>query len=355
MSPHSSDNNVSVLLKEYSAHGKVSTDLYDVQSGPVPNASSLKPNEVLVHVRYVSVDPYLRMRLSGVDGPYSRAFKVGHPISSHGVGEVIASTSSDYKEGDRVTGGAFPWSKYATFDVTPEVAKASGFSKLEGVLAKAPLEWHIGVLGMPSFTAWYGLNVIAQPKKGETIVVSAAAGAVGQAVVQLAKSLGLYVVAAAGSDEKVAYLKDELKADAVFNYKKVDSYSATLKGLCPRGIDIYFDNVGGEFLDAVLEHVNKNARIAACGAISQYQKEKGETYGIKNVMSVVGNEVRWEGFIIMYHYKSHYEAFVKDITERVKNGTFNYKLHISEGIETAPQAMVDMMSGKNFGKTCVKV
>ncbi|KAJ1988613.1 hypothetical protein H4R33_002359 [Dimargaris cristalligena] len=348
--------NATVLLKEPSPYGKLTTGNFEVRrSTKVPTEADLGPNQIAVHTRYISIDPYLRMRMSGTDGPYATGYRVGSPITSFGVGDVVASRHPDYPQGCQITTSANPWSTYAIYDLSdPQLVAALQLTKLEGPLADVPLNWHIGVLGMPSFTAWYGLLEIGKPKAGETLVVSAASGAVGQAVVQLGKSLGLRVVAAAGTDEKVAYLKDTLKADAAFNYKKVDDYTKTLKELCPKGIDIYFDNVGGEFLDAVLANVNRCARIAACGAISQYQKDEGQTYGVKNLMSVVGNEVTFQGFIILFHYQTHYVKFVEDITKRVKDGKFNYKLDITKGIENAPQAMVDMMEGRNFGKTVVE-
>ncbi|KAJ1988614.1 hypothetical protein H4R33_002360 [Dimargaris cristalligena] len=350
-------SNTTVLLKESSPYGKLATSNFEVKkTDKLPTEADLSPNEIVVRNRYISIDPYLRNRMTGTDGSYIGSYKPGEPITSIGVGEVAASLNADYPVGTKVLTPSSPWSTYAVYDpVKMAQSPLTQLNKLEGPLADVPLDWHVGVLGMPSFTAWYGLLEIGKPKAGETLVVSAASGAVGQAVVQLGKSLGLRVVAAAGTDEKVAYLKDTLKIDAAFNYKTVDDYTKTLKELCPKGIDIYFDNVGGEFLDAVLANINRCARIAACGAISQYEKSKSEQYGIKNLMSVVGNEVTFQGFIISPYYPTHYAKFAQDIVQRVKSGSFNYKLDITKGIENAPQAMMKVMEGRNFGKTIVEV
>ncbi|KAJ1970285.1 hypothetical protein IWQ62_000012 [Dispira parvispora] len=343
---------IQILLKEPQASGSLSAKNFDVvENAPIPQESDLRDQEILVKVLYLSVDPYMRPRMTCVNQSYVEGFKKGKPINGFGVAEVLASKHPHYQPGDHVTGASIPWTTFSVLNPSNQ----SLFSKLEGDLAKVPLQWHVGVLSMPSFTGWYGLVKIGQPKPGETLVVSAASGAVGQVVVQLGKAYGLRVVASAGSETKVEYLKKVLKADEVFNYKKVDSISGTLKKLCPKGIDIYFDNVGGEFLDAVLENASLYARIAACGAISQYEKDSQNAYRLKNQYLFFGKRISMKGFLIFDHYKDDYVAFVKDISKRVNDGEFHYKLDVTKGLENGPRAMMKLFEGTNFGKSLIEV
>ncbi|KAJ1655926.1 hypothetical protein IWQ61_004408 [Dispira simplex] len=344
--------NIQILRNEPQVSGSLSDKNFNVvKNAPVPQESDLHDQEILVKVLYLSVDPYMRPRMTGADSTYIAGFKKDKPISGFGVAKVLASKHPHYQPGDHVTGASIPWTTFSVLNVNDQML----LKKLEGDMAKVPLEWHAGILSMPSFTGWYGLVKIGQPKPGETLVVSAASGAVGQVVVQLGKAYGLRVVASAGSDMKVEYLKKVLKADEVFNYKKVDSLSDTLKKLCPKGIDIYFDNVGGEFLDAVLENAGLHARIAACGAISQYEKDSHNVYGLKNLSFFFGKRITMKGFLIFDHYKDDYATFVKDISKRVNDGEFHYKLDVTKGLENGPRAMAKLFEGTNFGKSVIEV
>jgi len=215
-----------------------------------------------------------------------------------------------------------------------------------------PLSNWIGVLGMPGMTAFIGLHKIGNPKVGETIFISAASGAVGQLVGQLAKILGLRVVGSAGEDSKVEYLVKELKFDAAFNYKTCDM-NAELTKHCPKGIDIYFENVGGKTLEVVLTHCNNFARIPVCGMISQYNTQKPDP--IHNLFLLIVKRIRMEGFIVGDDWATYWPQFVKEIPELVKKGEIKYKEDITEGLEKAPEAFVGMLKGNNFGKTIVKV
>ncbi|KAJ1979525.1 hypothetical protein H4R35_001487 [Dimargaris xerosporica] len=347
--------NVEVVLNHHVPYGRITTDDFTVKSIDTPSEANLSDNEIIVTPHYVSVDPYMRGRIVGVTDSYVPPFGEGKAIDGNGVARVVASKSANFAANDVVVGVGIPFAKYSVLNVGPGSPLEHRLQKTQGPLAEVPLEWHVGNIGMPSFTAWYGLKEIGKPKKGETIVVSAASGAVGQVVVQLSKLLGLHVVAVAGSDEKVQYLKDTLKADVAFNYKTASSYADALREACPKGIDIYFDNVGGEFLDAVLERTNTFARIIACGAISQYQTEKGQVYGIRNYFRVIARQLTIQGFIISDYYLSHYAQFVKEVSNYVKKGQFTYKLDVTQGLENAPQALVGVLEGKNFGKAVVKV
>ncbi|KAJ3065177.1 hypothetical protein HDU99_004250, partial [Rhizoclosmatium hyalinum] len=212
-------------------------------------------------------------------------------------------------------------------------------------------ETWLGRLGMPSFTAYVGLVLIGKPKKGETLFVSAAAGAVGQVVGQIGKRLGLRVVGSAGSDEKVSLLVDKLGFDAAFNYN-TSNIKDKLVELCPNGIDIYFENVGGETLDAVLAVMNNHGRIPVCGMISQYN---GAGDGIHNLMQIIGKRILLQGFIQSDWIAEHHDAFLQWMFEHAMDESFIYETTVSEGIESLPEAFLGMMAGKNIGKQLVKV
>jgi len=225
--------------------------------------------------------------------------------------------------------------------------------------SQIPLSYYLGVLGMPGFTAYIGLHKICEPLKRpdgkqQTIYVSAAAGAVGQVVGQYAKSLGLRVVGSAGDDDKIAYLLKELDFDAAFNYKKHDDFKAILKETCPDGIDIYFENVGGKMLDAVLANANDFARIAVCGMISQYNRahDPEPIYGLATVIS---KRIRIEGFIVSDEMNKYAVDATKAFGSLLREGKLKYRETVTDGIENTPRALVEMLQGKNFGKAVVKV
>ncbi|KAJ2727154.1 hypothetical protein GGI07_000038 [Coemansia sp. Benny D115] len=339
--------NTSVKLVRNVPSGAPTLADFKVESTVVPTKSSLKENQILVRNLYLSCDPYFRGRLSGTRDSYVASFEPGKPIEGGGVGVVEASTSADFSEGDLVTGASFLWE-------TRFVAAAQGFTKLpsgNGV----PAANYLGVLGMPSFTAYVGLVSLCSPKAGETILVSAASGAVGQMVVQLAKARGLKVVGTAGADDKVQFVKD-LGADEVFNYKTCGDLSNAVKKAAPGGIDIYFDNVGGELLDVALKFMRPYGRVAACGMISQYNATPEQAYHIKNLVNIVPKKVSIFGYIVSdYYAKPDYKKFIEEVSAKLKEGKIKYKLDEVVGLENAPQALLDLFDGKNFGKRVVKV
>ncbi|KAJ1976691.1 Glutamate decarboxylase 2 [Dimargaris xerosporica] len=347
-------SNVRVLLKRYKPEGRITEDDFVIdRSAPVPHEADLKPDEVAYETKFLSVDPYMRGRITGARDSYVAPFEENEPLDGYGSAVVTASKHSQYKPGDILVSASFPWVKYGVVNLGLGSSYHGKITKAEGELAKVSLDWHVGVLGMPSYTAWYGLQVIGMPKRGETLVVSAGSGAVGQAVIQFAKSMGLRVVASAGSEEKIKYLKETLKVDEAFNYKTVDNLTKALKKACPNGIDLYFDNVQGEFLDAVLLNINTYGRVIACGGISQYEARSHEQYGNRALMMIVARQVRMEGFIILHHY-DRYNEFVKDVTERVNKGQFHYKMDIAHGLDKGPQTLIGVLNGKNFGKAALK-
>jgi NADPH-dependent curcumin reductase CurA len=296
--------------------------------------------QVLVRTLYISVDPYLRGRMR--EGrSYVPPFKVGQVIESGALSEVIESRSPKFQPGDIVT-GMFGWRLY-------NVANADSLMK---VPAGVPVTTALGVLGIPGLTAYFGLLDIGQPKAGETAVVSGAAGAVGTIVCQIAKIEGCRVIGVAGSDEKNRYLKDELGVDATINYKQGDIREA-LKQACPKGIDIYFDNVGGEVSDATLPLLNRGARIVLCGQISIYNLDKPEI-GLRPQPYLLVNRAMMKGFIIT-DYAAKFSEGMKQLAQWLAEGKLKYAENIVEGFENTPRAFIGLFSGENLGKQIVKV
>ena len=297
--------------------------------------------EVFVQLLYISVDPYLRGRMREGKS-YVEPFEVGQVIKSAAVGEVIESRSPNFQPGDVVT-GVFGWRLY-------DVAKAEGLMKVvPGVSPTAAL----GVLGATGLTAYFGLLDIGQPKEGETVVVSGAAGAVGMTVCQIAKLKGCRVVGIAGSDEKNDYLRNELNVDATINYKTAGNMFAALKEACPNGIDVYFDNVGGDVTDAVMPLINDFARIIVCGQISMYNSNQPYT-GPRPQPFLLIHKATMRGFIIT-QYMNRFAEGVTQLAQWFMSGKLKHAETIVEGFENTPQAFIGLFSGENLGKQVVKV
>ena len=336
-----SEKNLQVLLKSYPT-GWVGAEHFDLVEAPMPAPAD---GEVLVRNVYLSADPYMRGRMSDSKDRYVAGFKIGEPISGYAVAEVVESRHSDFAAGDWVTSPALRWEHFS--------ALSGDRSALRKVTpGPVPLSYYLGVLGMPGMTAYVGLLDIGEPKEGETVFVSAASGAVGQIVGQIAKMKGCRVVGAAGSDQKIAYLLDDLGFDSAFNYKKVDKISKALREHCPKGIDVYFENVGGETLDAVLARMNTFGRIVACGMISQYNLERPE--GIHNLINVVGQRLKMQGFIVSDHL-DRAPQFQSDVTGWLTAGKIKYREDLAQGLENAPAALIGMLQGKNFGKQVIQI
>jgi NADPH-dependent curcumin reductase CurA len=301
----------------------------------------LNDGEVLVRTLYISVDPYLRGRMR--EGrSYVPPFQIGEVIRSGVVGEVIESRAPEFAPGDIVT-GMLGWRVYNAA-TTPELRKVDP--------RVASITTALGVLGMPGLTAYFGLLDIGQPKEGETVVVSGAAGAVGTAVCQIAKIKGCRAVGIAGSDEKNQYLTAELGADAAVNYKNPEM-SQTLKQACPKGIDVYFDNVGGEISDAVMPLLNHGARIVLCGQISLYNLDKPDV-GPRPQPFLLVNSALMKGFIIT-DYSARFAEGVMNLAQWLIAGKLKYAETVVEGFENTPQAFIGLFSGDNLGKQLVKV
>lgn len=307
------------------------------------DAETLQPGdgEVLVRTLYISVDPYLRGRMRA-GRSYVPPFEVGQVIESGCLGEVVESRDPRFQPGDVLT-GMFGWRLY-------NVVKAHGLMK---VPPGFPVTTALGVLGIPGLTAYFGLLDIGQPKPGETVVVSGAAGAVGMTVCQIAKIKGCSVVGIAGSDEKNRYLTDELGIDAGINYKNPGGVREALKGACPEGIDVYFDNVGGEVSDAVLPLLNHGARIIICGQISIYNLDQQDV-GPHPQPYLLVNSALMKGFIIT-DYAPRFTEGVTQLAQWLSEGKMKYAETVVEGFENTPQAFIGLFSGENLGKQIVKV
>jgi NADPH-dependent curcumin reductase CurA len=302
----------------------------------------LNDGEVLVRTLYISVDPYLRGRMR--EGrSYVPPFEVGQVIESGVVGEVVESRAPEFQPGDIVT-GMLGWQLY-------NVAKAAGLRKIDPRVA--PVTTALGVLGMPGLTAYFGLLDIGQPKAGETVVVSGAAGAVGMTVCQIAKIKGCRTVGIAGSDDKNRYLRDELGVDATINYKTAGDMKQALAQACPDRIDVYFDNVGGEISDAVLPLLNHGARIVICGQISLYCLDKPDV-GPRPQPYLLVNRALMKGFIVS-DYAARFSEGVIQLVQWLTAGKLKYAESVVEGFENTPQALIGLFTGENLGKQIVKV
>jgi len=302
----------------------------------------IKDGEILLKTLYVSVDPYLRGRMSEAKS-YVPPFQLNQPIQSALVAEVLETKNTDFQKGDFVTGG-LDWKQF-------QASTGAGLIKVDAKAAS--LSAYLGVLGMTGLTAYLGLNNIGKPKAGETIVVSGAAGAVGSIVGQIGKILGCKVIGIAGTDEKVALLKSKFGFDEAINYKTTKDMYAAIKSAAPNGVDIYFDNVGGEISDAVLANINKFGRVAVCGAISLYNSTE-IPMGPRVQPILVKNSVLMQGFIIS-NYADQFPVAIKKLAGWLQEGKITYTETIVNGFDQIPQAFIDLFEGKNEGKMVVKI
>jgi len=303
---------------------------------------SITAGELLLKTTYVSVDPYLRGRMNDAKS-YIPPFELHKPITSGIVAEVIDSKNPAFKKGDFVS-GMLEWKEFQ---------KSNGEGLLKVDASKAPLSTYLGVLGITGLTAYLGLNEIGKPKKGETIVVSGAAGAVGSIVGQIAKLIGCKVIGIAGTDEKVAMLKSSLGFDEAINYKTTKNMAAAIKEAAPNGVDIYFDNVGGPISDAVLFNINQFARIIICGAISVYNStELPKSISVQPFL--IKKSALMQGFIV-FNYAEKYPESIQQLSKWLAEGKLTYSETIVEGFDNIPQAFLDLFEGKNSGKMLVKI
>jgi NADPH-dependent curcumin reductase len=318
--------------------GEVQLENFRLETTEVP---TINDGEVLVKTKYISLDPAMRGWMNDAKS-YIKPIAIDEVFRAGTAGVVVESKSGSFKAGDEVTGG---WGvqEYAS---VPE----AGLVKVDTQFV--PLSNYLATLGMPGMTAYFGLLDTGQPKEGETVLVSAASGAVGSVVGQIAKIKGCYVVGLAGDDEKCAYCVNELGFDACINYKTADLKKA-LREAFPKGIDIYFDNVGGEILDIVLGQIRMKARIIICGAISQYNN-KENVKGPSNYLSLLVNRAKMEG-IVVFDNAANYGKAAKEMAGWIAEGKLKTKVHIEHGIENFQPTLLKLFKGENFGKLILEV
>lgn len=319
--------------------GWVTTQNFELTEGTVREPGE---GEVLVHNLFMSVDPYMRGRMNDTKS-YIPHFKLGEVLQAGVVGEVLASNYDGIEKGDHVT-GMLGWENYSVSD---------GRLLRKLPQTDVPLSWHLGILGMPGMTAYVGLTKIAAAKRGDRVFVSAASGAVGSVVGQLANILGCRACGSAGSDAKVATLKEEFGYADGFNYKSSDSLPESVREMFPDGIDVLFENVGGEIMEAALWNMRDFGRIALCGMVSAYNDEELKP-GPRGMMLMIGRRLHMRGFIVTDHPDACTE-YVEKAQGWIAEGRLNYRETVAQGIENAPEALIDMLKGGNTGKQIVQL
>jgi NADPH-dependent curcumin reductase CurA len=315
--------------------GAVSEANFRIEEAPLPQPAE---GEVLVKNLWLSLDPYMRGRMSDAKS-YVKGVDIGEVMVGQTVGEVLESRHPSLKKGDKVL-TQLGWQQYG---VTREAMKVD-----EG---RTPLSYYLGILGMPGMTAYFGLQELGQPKAGETVVVSAASGAVGSVVGQLARLRGCRAIGIAGGREKCDYVTRELGFDACVDHKS-GVLREQLKDACPKGVDVYFDNVGGEILDTLLTRMNLFGRIVVCGMIADYNAT--EPYRVKNWRAVLVNRLRIQGMIV-FDWKERYGEALKVLGGHVAGGRLKYRESVLPGLANAPRGLIDLLNGKNFGKQLIKL
>ncbi|PAU64001.1 NADP-dependent oxidoreductase [Pseudomonas indica] len=318
--------------------GAIDDNTFSLAENPVGEPAD---GQILVENLYLSLDPAMRGWLNDAKS-YIPPVQIGETMRALGVGKVIASRHPGFAVGDHVSGLTGIQDYY--------LGETKGFHKVDP--QQAPLPRYLSALGMTGMTAYFALLDVGEPKAGETVVISGAAGAVGSVAGQIAKIKGCRVVGIAGGQDKCRYLVEELGFDGAIDYKNEDVH-AGLKRECPKGVDVYFDNVGGDILDAVLSRINLKARIVICGAISQYNNKQA-VKGPANYLSLLVNRARMEGMVV-FDYASRFPEALRDIAGWLASGQLKSKEDIVEGLETFPQTVQKLFTGENFGKLVLKV
>jgi NADPH-dependent curcumin reductase CurA len=323
-----------VLLASRPA-GWVTEDNFRVEDAPMPAPAD---GEVLVRNLWLSLDPYMRGRMSDAKS-YVKGVDLGEVMVGQTVGEVVESKNPAIQPGDKVL-TQLGWQLYGTTREAIRIREAG-----------APLSYYLGILGMPGFTAYFGLKEVGQPRAGDTVAVSAASGAVGSVVGQLARLWGCRAVGIAGGPQKCDYVKRELGFDECIDYKAGSLHDA-LRQACPKGVDVYFDNVGGETLDTLLRHMNLFSRIVICGLISDYNATT--PYALRNIRAMLVNRIRMQGMIV-FDWKDRYGEALQALAGYLGEGRLKYRESVVQGLENAPKGLIGLLKGQNFGKQLVKL
>ncbi|GJE37483.1 NADP-dependent oxidoreductase [Methylobacterium persicinum] len=323
-------------------HGEPTPQDFRLEEVPIPTPG---PGEVLLRTKWLSLDPYMRGRMSAAKS-YAAPVEIGDPITAETVGEVVASNNPDYRVGDLLTAFA-GWQEYFVTD-------GKGGRRVDP--SEAPPSTALGILGMPGMTAYTGLLNIGQPKPGETVAVAAATGPVGSMVGQIARLKGARAVGIAGGPDKCRYLTEELGFDAAVDHRAPD-FPEALAQACPKGIDVYFENVGGAVFDAVLPLLNDFARLPVCGLVSSYNATEvppGPDQRPALLRMVLTKRLHIQGFIV-WDFRAQAGDFHRDVSDWLKEGRLRYREDVVEGLEKAPEAFIGMLKGRNFGKLVVRV
>lgn len=322
--------------------GQPGQDNFRIEDFELPEANE---GEVTVRSLYLSLDPYMRGRMSDAKS-YAAPVPIGGVMEGEAISEVVKSRHNGFSHGDLVRGRT-GWSSHA-------VIKGDELRILE--THGAPITTSLGSLGMPGFTAWAGLKFIGQPKAGETVAVAAASGPVGSMVGQLAKLAGARAVGIAGGSDKCAFVKNELGFDAVVDHRS-ERFSSDLQAACPDGVDVYFENVGGQVWDGVLPLLNQFARVPVCGLVAHYNGSgAGDTDRLPAAMSaILRKSILVRGFIQTEFAAGHFDEFLSEIGPRIASGDIRYREDIVDGLENAPEAFISMLTGGNFGKLIIKI
>jgi NADPH-dependent curcumin reductase CurA len=315
--------------------GAVTESNFRIDEAPVPKPAE---GEVLVRNLWLSLDPYMRGRMSDAKS-YAKGVDIGEVMVGQTVGEVLESRHPQLNVGDTVL-TQLGWQLYGT---TKDATKIDP--------ARAPASYYLGLVGMPGLTAYFGLKELGQPKAGETVVVSAASGAVGSVVGQLARLWGARAVGIAGGKEKCAYAREELGFDGCIDYN-AGALRDQLTEHCPKGVDVYFDNVGGEILDGVLARMNLFGRVVVCGTISDYNST--DPYRVRNWRAILVNRLRVQGMIV-FDWKDRYGEALQALGGYLAQGKLRYRESVVQGLENAPRGLIDLLAGKNFGNQLVKL
>ncbi len=325
------------ILLAVRPHGPVTESNFRLVEQPIPEPAD---GEVLVRNEWLSLDPYMRGRMNDVKS-YVPPAELDAVMVGQTAGEVVQSRNPQFKPGMKVL-TPLGWQLYG-------VAKASDLTPID--TTNVPASYYLGIVGMPGMTAWFGLNEIGKPKSGETLVVSAASGAVGSVVGQLAKIAGCRVVGIAGGGAKCDYVTRELGFDACVDYKLGHVFE-DLRAACPSGVDVCFENVGGAILDTTLRLMNRFSRVVVCGLIAEYNAT--QPYGYTRLRSVLVNRIKMQGMIV-FDWKDRYPEAREALTRLVLNGTLKYRESVVDGLENAPRGLIALLKGENFGKQLVRL
>jgi NADPH-dependent curcumin reductase CurA len=331
--------NNKIILKSRPS-GKLTSDIFEIIQEEIP---TIGESEVLLKTKYLSVDPYMRNRMNAVKS-YIEPYELNAPLSGDAIAEVIESNSDNLKIGDLVT-AELPWQEFVA--IKPDKLRLISTDK------EIPVTAYLGALGLTGLTAYFGILDIGKPKQGETVVVSGAAGAVGSIAGQIAKLKGCQVIGIAGKEEKVNYLKNELHFDNAINYKGSKNIRKELKKSCPEGVDIYFDNVGGEISDTVMYLLNEYSRIIMCGQISLYNQNRISMGPRLNAQLII-KRAKMQGFIL-YDYADQFEEAQQELTMWINEGKLIYHENIVKGFENSVDALLGLFRGDNIGKQIVKI